>query len=82
MPARNAVSLFAELERVLDSKNMLLVAIKHGQVKVDGYTVKLSDDRRWDKHQLAGRRVVCNQRVGILFGSTRSTRQEPTQVRS
>jgi hypothetical protein len=61
-------SLFAELERVLDSKNMILVAIHHGQVTVDGYVVKLTDDRRWTRRQLAGRMAKLNYREARLFG--------------
>lgn len=62
-------SLFMELERVLDSGDKaVLCAVSHGQVTVDGYTIKVTDDRRWTRAQLAGRMAKCNNREARLFG--------------
>lgn len=67
-------SLFSELERVLASGNMILLAIHHGQVTVDGYTIKLGDDRRWSRAQLRGRMAKINHREARLFGASERAR--------
>lgn len=67
-------SLFAELERLFHSKEAALYcAVSHEQVTVDGFTIKLTDDRRWTRRQLSGRLAACNHRRARLFdGSPRT----------
>lgn len=73
------VSLFAELERVFDSKERALhCAISHGQVTVDDYVVKLGDDWRWTLGQLGGRLAKVNGREGRLFGMSPRCRTPTT----
>lgn len=80
MPKPHNVSLFAELERVLDSKDRALAcAIAHGQVSVDGYTIQPTDDRRWSEERLRGRLARVNSRTGRLFGSSRQRRETGVQ---
>lgn len=66
------VSLFRELERIfVAKKGNLSTSISLGQIVIDGYTVKATDDLRWTKAQLAGRLAKFNGRQGRLFESQR-----------
>lgn len=72
------VSLLKEFERVFHaSKSAILCAVSHGQVTVDGHTIKLSDDKRWARRQLVGRMAAMPGREARLFGgSQRATEVE------
>lgn len=76
------VSLFDELRRVLNATDSALAcAISHRQVRVDGYLVKATDDRRWTKAQLIGRFAEMPGRQARLFGgSRRALAGDRTQV--
>lgn len=63
-------SLVAELRRVFDSsEGMMLLAMLHGQVTVDGYVVKPTDDRRWSRQVLYGRMARMPGRGARLFSA-------------
>lgn len=66
------MSLVAELRRVFhSSEGMMLLAMYHGQVSVDGYVMHPRDDLRWTKSQLSGRMAKMPGREAALFGGGR-----------
>lgn len=61
------VSIVREGGKVLHaSESAMLCAISHGQVTIDGFVVKVSDEKRWRRSQVKGRTIRVHQRVGVL----------------
>ena len=67
-------SLVRELRRLFNAKTVAIeCALRHEQITVDGYVMRLEHDRRWSREQLAGRMAEFIGRQARLFdvGATR-----------